>query len=330
MKHAKPTINCPEQSWPSEDPLAEVLRFLRMNEVFYSLSEFTVPWGLALPAMPNCLMFHLVTSGSFWLVVGDGEAKLVERGSFVLLPHGNGHRLLSNPNSGYSNLFDIPREQVGGRYEIIRHGGGGEATHMICGAVRFEHPVAKYLVEQLPESIVIDPKNISHLDRMQSTIDLMSAEAMNPEPGSEIIVTRLSDVLVIQAIRFWISQNPTSKSGWLGAFQDEQIGKALLSIHQAPGQQWSLANLAQHVAMSRSAFAARFAELVGTSPMRYLRQWRMNIAWDWLKSEDSSLFSIAERLGYLSEAAFSRAFKREMGVSPGTARRSAKLNIRAG
>ena len=148
----------------------------------------------------------------------------------------------------------------------------------------------------------------------------MAAEAKALRPGGETVITRLADIMVIQAIRSWIEEDPTAQIGWLGALQDKHIGNAILAIQKEPERPWSVATLAQEVAMSRSAFAARFKELVEESPMQYVTRWRMNVALTWLKEGDVSLSELAERLGYQSEAAFSRAFKRAMGISPGAAR----------
>jgi AraC-like DNA-binding protein len=141
-------------------------------------------------------------------------------------------------------------------------------------------------------------------------------------PGGETIITRLADILVIQTIRSWMAEDPLAKTGWLGALQDKQIGYAILLIQREPARVWTVASLADEVAMSRSAFAARFKELVGEAPMQYITRWRMNLALTWLNAEDQSLGEIANRLGYQSEAAFSRAFKRFIGISPGAARRN--------
>src|SRR5215203_2453231 len=149
----------------------------------------------------------------------------------------------------------------------------------------------------------------------------MAAEASQPRPGGETVITRLADILVIQAIRTWITQDPAARTGWLGALQDRQIGRAISLIHRDPAREWTLASLAAEVAMSRSAFAARFTELVGEPAMHYIARWRMHVALTWLNEEDASLSDLADRLGYQSEAAFSRAFKRLIGVSPSVARR---------
>jgi len=308
--------------WVSVDPLGEALHFLRMSGVFCTRSEFTEPWGLALPAMPDCLMFHVVTSGRCWLEDEAAGPRLLQPGVFALVPHGEGHRLSSAPGIAAAQLFDLPREQISERYEILRHGSGGAATHMVCGAVRFDHPAAQHLVKLLPRRIILEAWSSPQMNWIQSTLRLMAVEAEQLRPGGETLVTRLADILVIQAIRSWIAEDPAAQTGWLGALQDKQIGRALLLIQRDPARVWTVASLAAEVAMSRSAFAVRFAELVGQSPMQYVAQWRMHIALTWLKEEDAPLSDLAGRLGYQSEAAFSRAFKRVIGLSPGAVRRN--------
>ena len=237
------------------------------------------------------------------------------------MPHGEGHRLAGEPGTPAAKLFDLPREEVGDRYEILRHGGGGAATSLICGAVRFDHPAAQHLVKLLPKMICVEAWSSPSMEWLQSTLRFMAAEARELRPGGETVITRLADILVIQAIRSWIAEDPAAQTGWLGALQDKQIGRAISLIHRDPARAWTVASLASEVAMSRSAFAARFTELVGEPAMRYLARWRMHVALTSLKEDGASVGEMASRLGYESEAAFSRAFKRILGVSPGAARR---------
>jgi AraC-like DNA-binding protein len=308
--------------WPPVDPLGEALHFLRMSGTFYCRSEFTAPWALELPPLANCLMLHVVTAGRCRLEVAGAEPRLLQPGDLALVPHGAGHRMASEPGIPAAKLFDLPRELVSERYEILRHGGGGAATSIICGAVRFDHPAAHHLVKLLPKMICIEASSSPQMDWdwIQSTLRFMAAEARELRPGGETVITRLADILVIQAIRSWIAQDPAAQTGWLGALQDKQIGRAISLIHRDPARPWTVASLAAEAAMSRSAFAARFTELVGEPAMHYVARWRMQIALTWLKEEDAGLGALASRLGYQSEAAFSRAFKRVIGVSPGAAR----------
>jgi len=321
MTSSSQTSLPPQNLWASVDPLGEALHLMRMSGAFYSLSEFTAPWGLAMPAMPDCLMFHVITTGRCWLEVDGEEPRLLAPGDLALVPHGEGHSLMSEPGVEVDDLFDLPREELSERYELLRHGGGGSATNMVCGAVHFDHPAAQHLVSLLPKVICVDAWESDHADWLQSTLRLMAAEAKALKPGGETVVTRLADVLVVQAIRAWIAEDPSAQTGWLGALQDPQIGRAILLVHRQPEVDWTVESLAREAGMSRSAFAVRFRELVGESPMQYVTRWRMQLAVKFLHEEDTPLADLAGRLGYGSEAAFSRAFKRAMGVSPGAVRR---------
>ncbi len=308
--------------WTHIDPLGEALHFLRMNGVFYCRSEFSAPWGLALPPMPDCMMLHVVASGRAWLEL-DGEApRPLAPGDLAIVPRGSGHRLTSQPGVASAGLFDLPRELMSERYEVLRHGGGGEPAQMICAAVRFGHPAAQRLATLLPAALCIDSRQSPHAQWIDQTLRFMAAEARTLQPGGETMVTRLADILVILAIRDWIERDPAARGGWVGALQDKQIGRAMALIHREPAREWTLNALADEAAMSRSAFAARFTRLVGEPAMQYVARWRMQIALGWLQDERLPLAEAASRLGYQSEAAFSRAFKRFNGVTPGAARRS--------
>ena len=307
--------------FPPRDPLGETLHFLRMNGAFYCRSELTAPWGLTLPAMPAYVWFHVVTSGRLLLEAGDDEGRWLGPGDLALVPHGEGHVLLSEPGAPSPGILDLERELVSERYEILRHGAGGAPTSLVCGAVRFDHPAALNLMAALPRTIHLNAASSPQTEWIHSTLRLMAAEARTLRPGGEAIITRLGDILVIQAIRSWIDSDPTARTGWLGALQDAQIGRAITLIHRDPARAWTLATLADEIAMSRSAFAARFTELVGEPAMTYLARWRMHVALDELRERRATVAELAGRLGYRSEAAFARAFKRVVGVPPGAVKR---------
>jgi AraC-like DNA-binding protein len=275
--------------------------------------------------MKNFLMLHVVTVGRSWLEVEGVPNRLLQPGDLALVPHGQGHQLSSEPGLNGEKLFEIPREQISERYEILRLGGGGAPATVICGVFQFDHPAAFQLIARLPKMIVVDAWNSPHSEWIQSTLRMMAAEARELRPGGETVITRLADILVIHAIRSWIAQDGAAQTGWLSALQDSQIGRVISRIHREPERSWNLESLAAEAAMSRSAFAARFTELVGEPAMHYVTRWRMYTALTWLKENDGPIGELARRLDYESEAAFSRAFKRYVGISPGAARRTAAV-----
>lgn len=305
------------------DPLGEALHSLRMSGAFYCRSEFSAPWGVAMPPMPGCLMLHVITAGQAWLMAGDEPARLLQAGDLALVPRGEGHRMGSARDAPAMPLFDLPRALAGERYELLRHGGGGEPCEMLCAAVRFDQPSAHRLVALMPPCIVISAGPSPQAEWLQATLRWVTHEARAVQPGGETVLTRLADVLVVQALRAWLANDPAAGVGWLGALRDRQLGRALAALHRDPARDWTLAELAAEAAMSRSAFAARFKARVGEAPLAYLTRWRMQLAAAALQEEgeDTTLAVLAERLGYESEAAFSRAFKRVMGTAPGALRR---------
>jgi AraC-like DNA-binding protein len=309
------------QTWPPPDPLGEALHSLRMDGAFYCRSELAAPWGLTLPPMPGSLWFHVVTSGGALLEVDPDHARWLHPGDIALVPHGHGHVVRSEPHVPAPGILELERVHPSDRYEILRHGGSGVPTTLLCGAVRFEHPVARNLVGILPPMLSIQAADEPRASWMQSVFRLMAAEARAFRPGGEAVITRLADVLVIQAIRAWIETAPAARTGWLGALQDPQIGRALALIHRDPARPWTVASLARELAMSRSAFAARFSQLVDEPAMGYLTRWRMQLAQHALETEGATVAELAGRLGYHSEAAFARAFKRVTGIPPGAAKR---------
>lgn len=304
----------------NDDPLGLALHSLRVDGAFYCRSELSAPWGLELPPMPGRAWFHVVTAGEGLLEVDGAEPVRLAAGDFALVPHGEGHRLRSGPGAQTPSVFDIPHELETRRYAILRHGEGGARCDLVCGAVGLEHPAADSILTLLPKVIHLPGAPSPQAEWFQSTVRLMAAESSALSAGGETVTTRLSDVLVIQAIRLWMETDPAARAGWLGALSDERIGAALAMIHRDPARDWSVAGLASEVAMSRSAFSARFSARVGEPPMAYLARWRMQVATERLRSEHVSVAEVARDLGYRSEAAFRRAFKRVTGEGPGAAR----------
>lgn len=307
--------------WRSGDPLAEILHLMRMSGTFYAVSDLSGPWGMDMPPLPDSMMFHFVTEGRCWLTVEGEEPRCLEPGALALVPHGRGHALTSEPGGATVDLFDLPRQELHERYELIRVDGEGPTVRLVCGAVHFDDPAARRLVEFLPRMICVDAWDAPQMEWLHSTLRFMGSEARDLKPGGETIITRLADVLVIQVLRTWIARANDVGQGWLRAIQDPKIGRAIALVHRDPAQPWSVDSLAEAVRMSRSSFAAHFRQLTGETPMQYVTQWRISVALSWLREEKLSLAELATRLGYRSEAAFSRAFKRTTGVSPGRVRR---------
>src|SRR5262249_9413210 len=252
---------------PVSDPVGEALHFLRMSGTFYCRSEFSEPWALALPPMKNCLILHVVTRGRSVLEIAGAPHGFIEPGALTLVPHGRGHVISSATGLPASKLFEIPRQLLSDRYETIRLGGDGERTTMICGVFQFDDFAAQQLTSLLPDLISVSTWATPQAQWIQSTLQMMAAEALAMNPGGETVITRLADILVVHAIRHWLTHSNSKRTGWLGALRDRHIGPVISKVHRGPTRRWTLETLAAEASMSRSAFAARFTELVGESAM---------------------------------------------------------------
>jgi AraC-like DNA-binding protein len=315
---------------PTADLLTEALQHLHVDGIFYCRSELTAPFGARLPPMSGCLWFHVITRGTCDLVDHTGRVHRLTTGDVAVLPHGGGHAIVDrhDPSRHAPSVFDLPHEYLSPQFAILRAGGGGEAVELVCGAVRLGHATARHLTEVLPDLVSADTTSGDGvLAALPVLLSLMASETATPQPGGEAVVTRLCDIVVIATIRSWLERDEGRRTGWLGALRDPQIGPAVARIHREPERDWTVAQLASSVAMSRSAFAARFAELVGDGPVQYLTRWRMHVATDLLRTDRLTVAAVAERLGYGSEAAFGRAYKRVTGVPPGEVRRATTADL---
>lgn len=307
--------------WRPQDRLARMLQALRMSGTFYCHAELSEPWALEMPAIADSVSFHVVTAGNCWLRVDGSDLTELRAGDLALVPHGRGHDLLSAQEAGPALRVDrLPQDYLGAHYSTLRHGGPGRPAQLICGVVGFDDPAARELLRRLPHILLVRGETTSIASSTRDTLRLMAEELSQPKPGGEAVATRLADILVVQAIRAWLVNDPAAREGWLLALQDERIGRALEAIHTDPGREWTLDLLARTATMSRSAFSARFTKLVGEAPMTYVTRWRMTLAHARLSEGDTTAAQLAGALGYQSEAAFHRAFIRIIGQTPGSVR----------
>ncbi len=306
---------------PLGDPLGEILHLLKLTGTFYCQSRLSAPWGIEVPAFEGVMSFVMITGGRAWLSAGSETPIPVEQGDLVLLTGTCEHSLRSDPDVVAVSLDALPIRKVTEIYETLDYGGGGEVTRVMYGIVRIDHAASGMLMELLPGVLKVDSWSGEAGSWLQATLQFIAREARALRPGGETVITRLADVVVIEAIRNWINTAPEADRGWLKGARDRQIGRALVAIHRAPAEDWTVESLAREAGMSRSAFAARFTELIGQPAMRYLTWWRMQLARERLKQTSQSLATIAAGLGYRSEPAFCRAYKRVFGEPPGQVRR---------
>ena len=267
--------------------------------------------------------FHIVVRGSCWLRMPGLRAPIpLHGGDLVAFPRGDPHALLDSPASAARPAEEIIRGQSLAHYGPVTYGGDGLPATVLCGYFEIDREHPHPLVSALPSLIHIRGTDSEDFAWLKTTIQFMIQETRTARPGADAVVNRLAEVLFVQMVRAYIVQTGTPP-GMLAAIADKPIGSALQLMHQSPQEPWSLESLSRRVGMSRSAFAARFNQLVGQTPMHYLTFWRMQKARELLRESPLSTAAIAGQVGYQSEAAFSKVFKKTVGAGPGRYRRSA-------
>ncbi|AKU99610.1 Transcriptional regulator, AraC family [Labilithrix luteola] len=303
------------------DALSEVLGDLRISDGTYGRCELTGSWGIDFRDVSQA-RFHFVVSGSCFLRSPERGWIELHVGDVVLVPHGTKHALAHKARGKLAPLEDIPLDEIGDRAYEMRAGTHGKATILVCCSVSFAAPAAASLLELMPPMLLIR-EGAAKDKTLPLLLDAMTEEVEARRVGAATVLTRLADVVITRIVRSWVESRTEDTVGWLAAIRDPQVGRALAAIHKEPGKPWSVESLADVAKTSRSVFAERFNAVVGIPPARYLTRWRMNLATGWLRSERLTVAETAMRLGYDSEAAFSRAFKRFVGVPPSAIRRAA-------
>ena len=308
-------------SVPTVDPVSDLLRSVRVQSTVYCRSSLYVPWGFRVEAKASA-SFHLLTDGEAWLEVDGLQAPIrLSTGDLVILPNGRGHQLRDELTSPVPLLDDILATHPVSSGQL-RYGGSGSRASLLCGGFSVDGRAVHPLLAGLPPVLHIRGHDDEPAPWLARTLDLIRAEMTSADPGADAVVTRLTDVLLVQAIRRSLATATNGDAPALRGLLDPRIGRAVRAIHREPGRQWALANLARDATMSPSAFSARFRRLTGESPMRYVARTRLARAAEYLRDSEDSVLTIAGRTGYHSDISLSKAFKRQFGVAPGTYRKS--------
>ena len=308
------------------DALSDVLSTVHFKGTIFCQAEFTAPWGLSSGNFPGHTGFLMMVRGSCLMEVPGKPALALAAGDLLLAPKGHGYTIKDAESSTAITMEDAFNQFCTGssQNKQIKLGGGGTAATIIMGCFEFDTSADNPLINALPEILFVKAEQLSSEPWLETTFRFLAAETASDKQGSAIVVSRLTDLLFIQAIRAHISQVkecPTTP-GWLRAIGDAQIGQALNLIHEKSEAPWTVASLAAAVNMSRSSFASRFAELLGVGPLEYITSWRMQKAQELLRQNNMSLGDISVMSGYQSEPAFRKAFKRVIGEAPGHFRKS--------
>ena len=303
-----------------EDVLGDVLQSIHLHSTLYCRAKMGAPWGFRVSGR-EVASFHIVTSGMCWLTVeGMEEPVLLTEGDLVILPHGHVHTMTDDPKSPVTMLEDLKPKQPVEKDGIFYGMGQGAVTTLVCGGLELEDYSTNPLYSILPAFIHMRSNDEYSLPWLRAIVELVRVEASINREEAETIITRLSELLFIQAVRAYIRTIGDKNVGWLGALRDPEIGQALALIQRQPGEAWTVGSLACCVSLSRSAFSAKFRQLVGEPPMQYITRVRLTKAAAELRTYAATLVEVATSVGYESEVAFSKAFKRYFGVAPGAYR----------
>ena len=311
------------------DPITDIFRTMHVTAFGQHRLEATAPWGLIQEketdetgaaagkkmVATDLGHFAMLSRGNCWLSVeGIREPIPLTGGDFFLLARGTSIILRDSPRTRPRSSF----REVGATAEsnVAHFGGGGVPTTIVCGSFSFDRASLKPISQLLPNFILIKADEARTL-ALHSTMQALASEMAEQAPGSEVVATRLAEVLFIQVLRAYIASGPGRSKGWLRAVFDPQMGTALKAIHDRVNAPWTVGSLADAAGMSRSAFAARFKEVLGQTPLDYVTEWRMQKAMQLLQQRDKKLVDVARLVGYESDAAFSKAFKRVVGANPG-------------
>jgi AraC family transcriptional regulator, alkane utilization regulator len=320
------------------DALSGVLKSVRLEGAFFLDAQFTAPWCMRgkygmtsvkqrLAGAEHVVLFHFLTQGACRVRLTEGNDVIEARaGDLILFAQDDRHLMGSDLRLApleADNLIDAASAAAPNLDLVpIRHGAGGAATHFVCGYLACSRSLCRPLFESLPRMLHIrlgdEAATALWRHLLRAGVDISGS----PVPGAGSTLTKLAELMFVEALRRHVATLPYDGRGWLAALRDVQIGRALALLHEMPERAWTVGALAREVGMSRSSLATRFALLVGESPMRYLMRWRLALAARALRSGVDAISRLAERSGYETEAAFSRAFKREFGLPPSAWRKS--------
>jgi AraC-like DNA-binding protein len=308
-------------------PLDDVLDLLRVRGALMAHVRGNAPWGLRLPRASGAT-FHAVIAGACWVRIPGQRPRELLAGDVILLPTGAAHVLSSDP-TGTAQAWDraAKARALNARGELVL-GGPGRSTHIACAAYTYDREVAHPLLSLLPAALFISGQETPEGSAAQATLRLLRHELAVRSSGRDTVIDRLIDVLFVHVIRAWIAGQHDNDMSWLSALRDPTIGRALSVLHARPEASWSLDALAREVNVSRATLMRRFTALVGEPPLSYLARWRMDLAARELRETTDAVSAIAHRVGYGSEFAFSRAFSRIRGRSPGRYRAEARRRAR--
>ena len=323
----------------SVDVLSEVLRSVRLTGALFFPMEASSPWVDEIPTMlagasllpartQHLVSYHVVRRGSCWAGLTDGPSLHLEAGDILVIPHGDAYFMSSAPDLRSSGapadtVLKFFREMTlaSAPRVVIEGGGGPDRVDIVCGFLGCDLRPFNPVLASLPRLVHLHASAVTGADRLAKMIEFALAESSEGTPGAKCVLLHVSEILFVEVVRRYLGTLTSGHTGWLAGLRDPLVGNALARLHERPADPWTLDRLAREIGTSRSALADRFTHLVGQPPMRYLTRWRLQLAAGILADGSAKVSAVAQEVGYESEAAFSRAFKKLAGSSPAIWRR---------
>jgi AraC-like DNA-binding protein len=316
------------------DALSELLRAVKLSGAMFVVAECSKPWRVASPSATtlgrfvapdasHVIEFHLVTHGAGYIRVGT-ETTPFAAGDLLMVPHGDEHEMGNGSGGVLHDGTAGMAELLSGRLLCSRVGGGGEETRLACGYLACDAGLIRPVLAGLPRVVRVHLRNDRSGAWLEQSIMHAVERAQASVPGSAVILAKLAEVLFTEALQRYVMQLPSGRTGWLAGAGDPTVGRSLAALHHRPSHPWTLDELAEEAGVSRSALTERFARYLGESPMAYLTDWRLELGAEALRTSSRSVLQVASEVGYESEAAFNRAFKRKFGSPPAQYRRASR------
>lgn len=321
------------------DVLSDVLSAVRLQGALFFNAEFTAPWCLSssgaegiAPYLPSknvhLIMFHFLTEGRAYASLPGGERVQLEAGDIVILPHGERH-LIGNglPQRPVDSMKTFAKNVAEG-LKTVHFGGGGEVTRFVCGYMACDPQLCEMMMLGLPHIFKVAVATDESGRWIENSIRFSVGESAGTGAGSSLVVGKLSEVLFVETLRRYIATIPAEQTGWFAGLRDPSLARALAELHREPAKDWTVEALSRRVGLSRTRLVERFRHYLKTSPIAYLTSWRMRLSAEALRSTQKTVAEVAYEVGYLSEAAFNRAFKRAFNTPPAQFRLQAKAEVK--
>jgi AraC-like DNA-binding protein len=314
------------------DPLSEALRDVRLTGAIFLDAEFGEPWGFAsppagaaahllAPTSEQLVLFHLLVEGEATARVPGSDSVLLEAGDIVVLARGDAHELWNGSIRQLTDSSVLLPKILTGAIVTERGGGSGPTTKFICGYIGCDRQATRLFLSGLPPLFKVNIRRDASGEWIESAIRHLASERESTRAGRTALLAKLAEALFIETLRRYMTELPAEQTGWLAAARDPAVGRALAAMHREPARAWTVEGLAKHSGASRSVFASRFNDLLDEAPLAYLARWRIQLGARLLETTDDTVLQVALQVGYESEAAFNRAFKREFDLPPARYRR---------